>query len=63
MEYVCSIQHVEVVADQNVIVHDVVLSSKKNACYVLLVNGILVTTTKKEHANVIHLLVIAIEPP
>ena len=38
VEHVPSIQHVVVVVDQNFIVHDVALSGKKNACYVLLVN-------------------------
>ena len=41
------VHHVEVAAGQNVIVHDVALSSKKNACCVLLVNEILVTKKKK----------------
>ena len=63
-KHVPSVQHVEVVADQNVIVHDVALSGKKNAWYVLLVNEILVTVKKeKEYVNLTHLLVIVIEPP
>ena len=64
VEHVPSVQHVDVAADQNVNVHDVALSGKKNACYVLLVNEILVTVKKeKEYANLTHLLVITIEPP
>ena len=50
-------------SDQNVIIHDVALSSNKNVCYVLLVNEVFVIVKKKEHANLTHLLVIAIEPP
>ena len=38
VEHVRNVQHVEVATDQNVIVHDVALWSKKNACYVVLVN-------------------------
>ena len=38
VEHVPSVQHIKVAVDQNVIVHDVPLSSNKNACYVLLVN-------------------------
>ena len=37
VEHVPSVQHVDVAADQNVNVHDVALSGKKNACYVVLV--------------------------
>ena len=37
VEHVPSVQHVDVVVDQNVNVHDVALSGKKNACYVVLV--------------------------
>ena len=47
VEHVPSVQHVDVAADQNVNVHDVALSGKKNACYVLLVDEILVTVKEK----------------
>ena len=52
-------------ADQNVNVHDVALSGKKNTCYVVLVlNYRLVMVKKeKEYANLTHLLVLATEPP
>ena len=35
VEHVPSVQHVEVSSDQNVNVHDVAFSGKKNACYVV----------------------------
>ena len=38
VEHVPSLQHADVAADQNVNVHDVELSSKKNACHVVLLN-------------------------
>ena len=37
VDHVPSVQHVDVAADQNVNVHDVALSGKKNACYVVLI--------------------------
>ena len=49
VEHVPSVQHVDVAVDQNVNVHDVALSGKKNACYVVLVlNYILVTIKKRK---------------
>ena len=49
VEHVPSVQHVDVVGDQNVNVHDVPFSSKKNACYVVLVlNYILVRVKKRK---------------
>ena len=48
MEHVRSVQHIEVATDQNFIVHNVALLSKKNACYVLLVNEILVAEKNKK---------------
>ena len=49
VEHVPSVQHVDVAADQNVNVHDVALSGKKNACYVvLLLNYRLVTARKSK---------------
>ena len=47
VEHVPSVQHVDVVADQNVNVHDVALSGKKNACYVVLVLNYRLVTVKK----------------
>lgn len=38
VEHVPSVQHVVVATDQNVNVHDVALSGKKNAYYVVLLN-------------------------
>ena len=48
MKHVQSVQHVKVVADQNVIVHGAAFSCKKNVCYVLLVNEILVIEKKRK---------------
>ena len=65
LENVLSVQHVDMVVDKNVNVHDVALSGNKNACYfVLELNYMLVTFKKeKKNANLTHLLVLAIEPP
>jgi hypothetical protein len=66
VEHVPSVQHVDVAADQNVNVHDVALSGKKNACYVVLVlNYSLELQLKKdkEYANLSHSLVLATDPP
>jgi hypothetical protein len=55
VEHVPSVQHVDVAADQNVNVHDVALSGKKNACYVVLVlNYRLVTVKKKKKSMPIY---------
>ena len=62
VEHVPSGQHDGVAANQNVNVHDVALSGKKNACYVVLIlNYRLVTVEKrkKEYANLSHLLLLA----
>ena len=49
VEHVPSVQHVELAVDQNVNVHDVALSGKKNACYVVpVLNYILVTVKKRK---------------
>ena len=49
VEHVPSVQHVDVAADQNVNVHDVAFSGKKNAFYVVLVlNYRLVTVRKRK---------------
>lgn len=47
VEHVPSVQHVDVVADQNVNVHDVALLGKKNACYVVLVLNYRLVSDKK----------------
>ena len=47
VEHVLSVQHVEVAEDQNVNVHDVALSGKKNACYVVLVLNYKLVAVKK----------------
>ena len=49
VDHVTSVQHVDVVADQNVNVHDVALLGKKNAFYVVFVlNYRLVTVRKRK---------------
>ena len=48
VEHVPRVQHVDVVVDKNVNVHDVAFSGKKNACYVVLLNQILVTDEKRK---------------
>ena len=66
VEHVPSVQHVSVATDQNVNVHDVSLSGKKNACYVVLVLNyrlVIVNKKEKEYANLSCLLVLATEPP
>ena len=55
VDHVPSVQHVDAVADQNVNVHDVALSGKKNAFYVVLVlNYRLVIVKKKKKSMPIY---------
>ena len=49
VDHVPSVQHVDAVANQNVNVHDVAFSGKKNAFYVVLIlNYKLVTVRKRK---------------
>lgn len=48
VEHDQSVQHVAVVEDQEVIIHDVALLGKKNAWNVLLLNEILVIVKKRK---------------
>ena len=49
VEHVPSVQYVDMVEYQNVNVHDVAFSGKKNACYVVLIlNYRLVTVRKRK---------------
>ena len=55
VEHVPRVQHVGMAIDQNFNVHDVALSGKKNACYVVLVlNYRLVTVKKKKKSMPIY---------
>ena len=47
VEHVPSVQHVDMVTNQNVNVHDVAFLGKKNACYVVLVLNYRLVTVKK----------------
>ena len=47
VEHVPSVQHVDMAENQNVNVHDVAFSGKKNACYVVLVLNYRLVIVKK----------------
>ena len=61
VEHVPSVQHVDVAADQNVNVHDVALSGKKNACYVVLVLNYRHVTIKKRKSMPIYLIYLSLQ--